>query len=400
MRTILFAIVALSLVACGQVNPDTYQPVGSVYGRSDGWFKDSSGNWQQIVNGSATGTYITSAGVIVTAGASTVTTALTAADLVSTDDTTVGDDLAVTGLATVGETLGVTGALTASAGITSASSSTNTLNNLAQTRLSVDFTAQPQAIFVAKTTGAIMTEADTQEDIFYTGWPPRYFELFQDGNNSDNVGAWVVGTSGWVIPGPNAADQGTQVTNGIVLGSALSYTAGTSAAFRLRAAFYVPTVAQIAGLLAGFRALGAYAVADDATEIATAYDDKVVAGILGTGGASRLMTSVATVDVSTACTHTAITDGKLIAVEVNVDAAGLTTHNFGTATPAGTTAAQIRAAVTSAYADLATDTDTACDAKAVTLTAGSYVPTIMWASAAGPSTVVLVDYQVGPVTTF
>ena len=39
----------------------------------------------------------------------------TAADLVATDDVTVGDDLTVTGLCTIGETLGVTGASTLAA---------------------------------------------------------------------------------------------------------------------------------------------------------------------------------------------------------------------------------------------------------------------------------------------
>jgi hypothetical protein len=394
-KRIVLATLALAFIACAHVDPDTYQPVGGLYARSDGWYVDSSGNWQQIVNGAATGTYFTSAGALVSAVSGTAPDFTASDDLASTDDTVVGDDLSVIGLATIGETLGVTGVTTTTGGLVS-TAGTNAINVITPTATNIDFTKAPQAVFVAKTTGAIMTEADTQEDLFYVGMPPRYFELFQDGNNSDNVGAWVTGATGWVIPGPNAADQGLQLTEGIVLGKAHSFTAGTTAAFRVRAAFYVPTVAHIAGLFAGFRALAAYAVADDATEIAAAYDDKAVAGILGNAGASRLMTSVATTDVSTACTHTAIIDGGLLAVEVNVSAAGLTTHNFATATPAGATAAQIRAAVTSAYAALAADTDTACDAKAVTLTAGNYVPTIMWASAAGASTVVLVDYYAGP----
>lgn len=43
---------------------------------------------------------------------------ITAADLTSTDDVTVGDDLVVTGLATVGETLAVTGASTFTGAVT------------------------------------------------------------------------------------------------------------------------------------------------------------------------------------------------------------------------------------------------------------------------------------------
>jgi tRNA-binding EMAP/Myf-like protein len=89
-----------------------------------------------------------------------------------------------------------------------------------------------------------------------------------------------------------------------------------------------------------------------------------------------------------------------LAVEINVSATGVTSHKFGVATPAGATAAQTRTAVAAAYAALATDTDTACDAKAITMTATDLVPTIMWASAAGVSTIKLVDYQVGPLSTF
>lgn len=44
----------------------------------------------------------------------------TAADLVATDDVTVGDDLTVTGLCTIGETLAVTGNITGSATVTGA----------------------------------------------------------------------------------------------------------------------------------------------------------------------------------------------------------------------------------------------------------------------------------------
>jgi hypothetical protein len=45
----------------------------------------------------------------------TLSATLTAADVVTTDDVTVGDDLVVTGLATIGETLAVTGNITAGA---------------------------------------------------------------------------------------------------------------------------------------------------------------------------------------------------------------------------------------------------------------------------------------------
>lgn len=65
MRKILgFALVAV-LAACGQVDSDTYKPVGSTYNRSDGWFEDSSHNTVLIVDGSSTGTYFDSSGGLV-----------------------------------------------------------------------------------------------------------------------------------------------------------------------------------------------------------------------------------------------------------------------------------------------------------------------------------------------
>jgi hypothetical protein len=57
------------------------------------------------------------AGTQTVTGDTTYTGSVTAADLIATDDVTVGDDLVVTGLATIGETLVVTGVLTASGGV-------------------------------------------------------------------------------------------------------------------------------------------------------------------------------------------------------------------------------------------------------------------------------------------
>ncbi len=296
--------------------------------------------------------------------------------------------LDVAGASTMTGAVGMGSSLTVTGVVTLAS----TLDTSTTT---ADFTKEPGSAFNAKTTGAIMTEADTQEDFFYVGKLRRYFELFQDGNNTDNVGMWATGATGWVIPGPNAADQGTQVTEGIVLGSAKSFIAGTTAAFKIRVAFLVSTRAELNNLMVGFRKLGAYAVADDSTEIATAYDDKVIVGIDGNAGVIKQMTSLATVDATTSCTHAAAANGDILALEVNVSSAGVTSVKVGNATPAGATAAQTQAAVTAAFAALTSDA--LCNAAAVTLTAGNYVPTIMMNKAAGGvSTTTLAYYYSGP----
>ena len=70
-------LVVLGFMACAHVDPDTYKPIGHEYNRDDGWFVDASGNWQQIVNGSATGTYFSGAGALTVAGAHTFTGDLT-----------------------------------------------------------------------------------------------------------------------------------------------------------------------------------------------------------------------------------------------------------------------------------------------------------------------------------
>lgn len=260
---------------------------------------------------------------------------------------------------------------------------------------SVDFTKEPWVPMFAKTTLAIWTEADTQEDFFRTSLTGRYFEFFQDGANFVDANLFTPTSYGWVMPGPDATDMGWQLTEGIVLGHARAYTTGTDA-FYMRAAFYISQRDEFTELMVGFRKLGAYAVADDATELATAYDDKVIYGIEGAAGVLNRYTSKATVDVGpTACTHAAAANNDILAIEVRVSAGGVATVKFGTATPGGTTAAQIQSGVASAYLGLASDA--LCNA-AFTMTGGiSVVPTIFFASANGTAANAnsLVNYYAG-----
>lgn len=277
----------------------------------------------------------------------------------------------LTGAVTAASTLNVAGVTTLAGGLT--------LSNTV-----VDFTKEPWVPIFAKTTLAIWTEADTQEDFFRTAHSGTYFEFFQDGNNTINGNLFTPVATGWTLPGDNAADQAVQITEGILAnGGSKSFVSGTSAAFKVRATFLIAARAEIADLMIGFRKLGAYAVADDATEWATAYDDKVAIGIDGNAGVFKTMTSKATSDVTTSCTHTAHVNGEYVTLEVNVSAAGVTSHKIGT----GSTAAAALAALAG---------DTLCDAVTITLTAATYVPTIEYAKAAGGvSDVVLVNYYSG-----
>ncbi len=263
---------------------------------------------------------------------------------------------------------------------------------------SLDFTQQREAAIFAKTTGAIKTAVDAQQDFFYVGNPPQYFELAQGvgalgANTLLAANGLTPSTTGWLLTLDNTATDSLEITQGIVLGSARSFTTGTSAAFTLKCAFLVGTRANITHLLMGFRKLGAYVTASTLAEAQTAYDDKAMIGIQDNAGVLSTETSLATVDVSTALAHAAAVDGDILALQVLVSAAGVTTYKLATATPAGSSAAQTQAAVTAAYAALATD------ASAVAYTFGAstvVVPSIIiGASGAAAPDVKLVNYFCG-----
>lgn len=260
----------------------------------------------------------------------------------------------------------------------------------------VNFLKERWVPIFAKSTRAVITNVDTQEDFFYTE-DGHYFDLFQDGDVASIVTGFSPSTGGWVFPGDDETDTGWQLTEGILLGSARSFTVGTDA-FYIQVVFYLPTIDQHAELFVGFRVLGGYAVADDATELKTAYNRKVLLGIEGAAAALVQYTSVdAGTDVGpTTCTGTDPVDGDVIALKVAVSAAGVTTVSYGKAAAAGGTYAQVAAAAATAVAALTTDA--LCDAVAVTLNSATVVvPTIMFASAngTGANTSTIVSYYAG-----
>lgn len=222
----------------------------------------------------------------------------------------------------------------------------------------IDFTQQRETAIFAKTTGAIKTAANAQQDFFRVG--SEYFELAQGvgalgANTLLAANGLTPSSSGWLLTLDNTATDSLEITQGIVLGSARSFTIGTSAAFTLKCAFLVPTRANITHLMMCFRQLGAYATASTYVEFATAYAEKASIGIKDNAGALSTETSLANSDTSTALAHAAAVNGDILALQILVSAAGVTTYKIGTATPAGSTAAQTQAAVTAAYAALAVD---------------------------------------------
>jgi hypothetical protein len=108
MKRLLFAVLAVVMANCASVNPDTYKTLGNVYGRTDGWYVDASGNWQQIVNGSATGAYFSSTGDFTTAGAIAYTNFTASGTAAVTGATTLTGDVTMSGAATVvSQTIGI-----------------------------------------------------------------------------------------------------------------------------------------------------------------------------------------------------------------------------------------------------------------------------------------------------
>jgi hypothetical protein len=260
----------------------------------------------------------------------------------------------------------------------------------------VNFLKERWVPIFAKSTRAIITNVDTQEDFFITS-TGKYFDLFQDGDVATIITGFSPSTAGWVFPGDDEADTGWQLTEGILLGSARSFTVGTDA-FYIQVAFYLPEIDQHAELFAGFRQLGAYAAADDATELKTAYNRKILLGIEEATAKLVQYTSIdAGTDVGpTTCTGTDPVDGDVVVFKIAVSSAGLTTVSYGKAAAAGGTYAQVAAAL--AVAEAALTSDALCNAAAVTLNAATVmVPTIIMASAngTGANTSTIISYYAG-----
>ena len=223
----------------------------------------------------------------------------------------------------------------------------------------IDFTKAHEVAIFAKTTGAIKTAVNAQQDYFYVGPSGFYFELAQGvgGLGADTLLAsngLVPSATGWLLSLDATATDSLEITEGIVAGTAHSYTVGTDSA-TCKAVFYITTRAALTHLGFGLRKMVAYETASTESEWLTAYDDKAMVGIATNAGVLKFKTSVAGVDTSTNATHVAAANSDLLALEVDLNTARAVTFKIGTATPAGTTYAQMQTGLTAALAALATD---------------------------------------------
>jgi len=86
-----------AFVACASVSPGTYKRHDSFYDRSEGWYHNSDYDLVHVSDGTSTGTEV-----------EVSTGNITAPDIATTDDLTVGDDATVSGtLAVVEQTIGL-----------------------------------------------------------------------------------------------------------------------------------------------------------------------------------------------------------------------------------------------------------------------------------------------------
>lgn len=251
----------------------------------------------------------------------------------------------------------------------------------------IDFTKEAQGIGYAVPTGAIPTAADGQIDAVRTV-NGTYFELRQDGANAQIAltGFGATSATGWQLPLDDAADA-IELNQGVVSGVSRSFTIGTDKAFFLRTVFKVEHIARNLCWMVGFRKLGTSLTikAADVNTLKAAYDDKVLIGSTDVASAFGTITSVGGVDTGpTALAKAAITDGKYVAYEIDVSAAGVVTYKIGT----GTTAA-------AAVSDLAADANALAYTFTTALEVIPCIVAIGVAGADGISDTYLVRYECG-----
>lgn len=245
----------------------------------------------------------------------------------------------------------------------------------------VDFTREPAVPLFSKA-GAIATAVNDQEDYFRVGRQQAYFEVCQNLASTAIAAGFAPTASGWLIP-CDAAAEGSEYTQGILSGPAVSFTTGTDPAFFIRATFKSTTIANTTCCFIGFRKLGAYeaAFSNLATTI-TAYDEAVMLGVEDTSGTLSANTSLATVDARVAATHAVIAASTWYQLEIKVSAAGVATYRIGSSL------------VSQAAAEAALAADATLVAKTLT-SAIEFVPFIAHAGVTGVSDLRILKYECG-----
>jgi hypothetical protein len=234
----------------------------------------------------------------------------------------------------------------------------------------VDFRDEEGVPLFAKTTNAIATAVDTQED--YMRVNGQYFEHIQTGANA--ALQYVTSSAGWKLPLDNTDGDGIEITQGMLASrTPMKFTAGTDAFF-IRVKAVVTTLANIDCFWVGFRELGSYVAITTPATMASVYDEKAIICVNTNAGAVKSITSIGGSDVTTTATNTPIVTATEFDWAVYVAKSGAVTYKISGAADA------LLAAATQ-----------------VTFTANDvFVPTVgCVATGAGAPNVVLVSYECG-----
>jgi hypothetical protein len=193
----------------------------------------------------------------------------------------------------------------------------------------IDFTKEPNVPLFAKTTGALASAVNDQEDYFLVGGK-HYFEVCQNLASTALAAGFQAGATGWLVPTDGAA-EGLEITRGILTGSASKFVVGTSPAFYVRCTYKTATIANNLLFAVGFRKLGAYDAAfATAANAYTDYDDQAFIGTIDASGTCYTFTSKATTDAQTALAHAVVAASTWCQLEVKVSATGAVTYRIGT----------------------------------------------------------------------
>ncbi len=197
----------------------------------------------------------------------------------------------------------------------------------------VDFTKEPPLGLFNTATGITALAATATVNAFRTS-RGHYFEIYQDGQNDQQVlTGGAVGASGWIPAVDNAADSIEITTGNSAAYGRPTFTVGTDAPFYMRVGGVIGTIARNTALQCGFRVVASYVTTKgaDTTALATAYNRKAMIGNATVGGVLKTFTSVTSgTDVTTSLAHAVVVDATYFSFEVNISLTGAVTYRLGT----------------------------------------------------------------------
>lgn len=216
----------------------------------------------------------------------------------------------------------------------------------------VDFRDAHAVPLFAKTTNAIATAADDQEDYMWVNGKD-YFEHKQTGQN--DALQYIVAAAGWTIPCDGADGDGVEITQGMLANvSKMRFTTGVTDdpgdAFFIQVGMLVDTIAAQDVYGCGFRKIGAYVDITTPSLLASVYDDKAFIGVNDNSGNLVTITSIAGTDTTTELTAADVENATYVYLRVNVSSAGAVTYLIGQSTSSAAAAKAAMAADASAVA--------------------------------------------------